>query len=533
MKRSGMGLVGSMLALSLVLGLSLGAENVSAEPVTEGQVSQNTAVDTVKKDEAKVDDIEIDDAELEETMTEVYEEGELEEEASTIEAFVTRLYSVCLDREPDAAGLQDWSTKLRNKTQTGSQVAYGFIFSGEFQNKNYCNDCYIKKLYAAFMGREPDANGFASWQKAMENGMTREEVFNGFVMSTEFKNICKDAGISVGVGCTLPQYGTVAHGSCSKCGATDGVTAFVTRLYSVCLDREPDASGLAYWSNLLWSHEKSGSEVAAGFVFSAEFSNKGLANMDFVQHLYAAMFDRSADATGMATWLNKMSVGVNRSHVFSGFANSQEFTNLCNKYGITRGTYVPIDDQLTVEYVKNMSTAQKWYLISEERGMNLYDISVSQADCIAMQKEITVPVWDFKDTKSMTKVGKMVTLTVNRHLADYITLMFHEIYHSADQPVIQANKCVGYEYRVDTRNSKILSTHAFGASFDLSTGVNVAKNEVVTKTKWDKMATKTILEKQKKAYTIYEGCTIQRICAKYGFGWGGYSGDPMHFGFVN
>ena len=525
MKKKWLGFLGCAFALSLMSGLIFSTD-VSAEPLADEQVSQNAVVSDVKEAVA--------DEEAAEAEGEVDEDVLLDEEAETgIKGFVTRLYEVCLDREPDAGGLADWSGKLEKKTETGSSVAYGFIFSPEFRNKNLCNECYVKQLYKAFMGREYDQAGFNGWVAALESGMTREEVFNGFVLSAEFRNICKEYGISIGTGIPVPQYGTVPSGACTVCGKPDGVTSFVTRLYEVCLDREPDAGGLKYWCDILRSHQQGGAEVAAGFVFSAEFSAKGLQNMDFIQHLYLALFDRSADSAGLSNWLTKMQAGVNKSHVYAGFANSQEFTNLCNKYGISKGTYVAKDDQLTIEYVKNMSTAQKWYLISEERGSNLYDIKVNEADCKAMQTQITVPVWDFKDSKSLTKVGKMMTLTVNRHLADYISLAFHEIYHSPDQPVIAPGKCEGYVYRVDTRNSKILSTHSFGASFDLNSHVNVAKNEVVTKSKWNKMATKTVLEKQKKAYTIYEGCTIQTIMNKYGFGWGGYSGDPMHFGFVN
>lgn len=43
--------------------------------------------------------------------------------------------------------------------------------------------------------------------------------------------------------------------------------------------------------------------------------------------------------------------GMNRSYVFSGFVNSEEFNNLCQLYGITLGTYTPVNDILTPDYV--------------------------------------------------------------------------------------------------------------------------------------------------------------------------------------
>ena len=37
-----------------------------------------------------------------------------------------------------------------------------------------------------------------------------------------------------------------------------GIRAFVTRMYEVCLDREPDTDGLNDWSNRLWIHFQRG-----------------------------------------------------------------------------------------------------------------------------------------------------------------------------------------------------------------------------------------------------------------------------------
>ena len=73
-----------------------------------------------------------------------------------IENFVTRFYQLCLDRNPDQAGLDDWVVALLNRTQTGSSVAHGFVFSQEFTNKNTTTEEYLTVLYEAFFNRMPD-----------------------------------------------------------------------------------------------------------------------------------------------------------------------------------------------------------------------------------------------------------------------------------------------------------------------------------------------------------------------------------------
>ena len=111
--------------------------------------------------------------------------------------FVSRLYQVCLNRESDTESQIGWVQKLLSGEVSGTQIAYGFIFSPEFVNRNLSNEEYVGYLYRAFFGREPDVDGFNSWVTDLYNGaMTREEVFSGFTGSAEFINLCAEYGIN-------------------------------------------------------------------------------------------------------------------------------------------------------------------------------------------------------------------------------------------------------------------------------------------------------------------------------------------------
>ena len=117
-----------------------------------------------------------------------------------------------------------------------------------------------------------------------------------------------------------------------------GVRGFVNRLYEKVLNRKADSSGLDTWTNLLTSKEMTGAEVARGFIDSTEFKNRNLSNEAYVIVLYNTFFDRGPDAGGKQTWMDALASGVSRSYVFKGFAESTEFSNLCAKYGIERGS---------------------------------------------------------------------------------------------------------------------------------------------------------------------------------------------------
>lgn len=109
--------------------------------------------------------------------------------------FATRLYTTCLGREPDPHGLTDWSMQLANMQISGSACAHGFFFSPEFIEGNYSNDEYVTRLYHTFMNREPDPAGFADWVGQLNNGASRESVFQGFAGSQEWASICAEYGI--------------------------------------------------------------------------------------------------------------------------------------------------------------------------------------------------------------------------------------------------------------------------------------------------------------------------------------------------
>lgn len=304
---------------------------------------------------------------------------------SQIQGFVVRLYNVCLSRTPDAEGVNYWVNVLTTNQKSGSEVAADFIFSEEFKNKNLCNSCYIDSLYRCFMGREADSSGKAYWLEQMSNGATRGEVFNGFSRSPEFGNICSGYSVNRGTG-DWSQRLCVLTGNCSNCGAANQtVNDFVTRLYDICLNRTPDAEGLAYWASQAKSG-KSGAEIAHGFVFSTEFQNNNLCNEHFVECMYRAFFGREYDAEGKAYWLAKLNSGATKGEIYSGFVSSREFRQLCAGCGIRVGNtnYNASDFRKhgTCEICNSNNAAQYSYSLSV---LNQYDIYTGGTVILALK----------------------------------------------------------------------------------------------------------------------------------------------------
>lgn len=103
----------------------------------------------------------------------------------------------------------------------------------------------------------------------------------------------------------------------------------VYRLYQATLDRAPDAGGYNGWAKILSEGSQSLTDVAAGFVNSAEFRSvyENLTDADFVELLYQNVLNRAADAGGLQGWLDVMDGGLARAGVVTGFSESGEFRN--------------------------------------------------------------------------------------------------------------------------------------------------------------------------------------------------------------
>lgn len=116
------------------------------------------------------------------------------------------------------------------------------------------------------------------------------------------------------------------------------IKAFINRLYQNILLREADESGLYFWYNRLTVDGATAAAVTANFVFSQEFENQNVSDDVFVERMYLTMMNRGSDPSGKAYWLDVLNSGFSRRYVLAKFVSSQEFTNICNTYGVVKGS---------------------------------------------------------------------------------------------------------------------------------------------------------------------------------------------------
>lgn len=272
-------------------------------------------------------------------------ENAFAEETDTTQAFVARLYETLLSRAADPEGLNDWTNQLKSGTKTGVDIIQGFVLSNEFTSANYSDEQYVDLLYKGLFDRAADAEGRQGWLNNLSDGLSRTYVLAGFIGSQEYQNLCARYGI-------LP--GQLQSTEPSDKNAD--ITRFVSYLYRYLLNRNADASGLNTWVTALSSHKSTASSVVYGFVFSDEFKQRSLSSEDYIRTLYRTVLSREADSAGLNSWLAVLNSGMSETYVLRGFIESAEFSNLCNQYGITRGSLTTVENrdknQALTEYVR-------------------------------------------------------------------------------------------------------------------------------------------------------------------------------------
>lgn len=247
------------------------------------------------------------------------------DDTTAVEAFVSRLYNLCLSREPDAEGMSDWKGALVRREKSGTLVAYGFFFSEEMKNRNLSDEEFVELLYRVMMDREYDETGKEYWLQRLSAGVSREGIFRGFAESEEFTQICGAYSIERG-------HASVAENR----DRNMGLTMFVSRLYTKALGRDYDVSGLNDWCGRILDKTWSVTDVATkGFFESQEFLDKDLDNEEYIKVLYRTFLDREYDDEGLKDWMDKLDSGeMSREEVLRGFSYSEEFALIMEEYGL-------------------------------------------------------------------------------------------------------------------------------------------------------------------------------------------------------
>lgn len=240
---------------------------------------------------------------------------------------------------------------------------------------------FIDRIYTIALGRSSDVSGKTYWiNQITYNGKSGADIARAFLLSQEFKNknYSNDQFISIlyrvffdrnadasglsfyknkmANGWTQAQVinafinSTEWANTCLRYGVKSGSTmspnitvtpsaqviSFVTRFYTSCLGRSADASGVNYWANRLANHRCTSADAVAEFFLGSELTNRRISNDEFVRRMFRTILGREADNGGFNYWMNQFNSGATRRTVVMRFITCDEWSLRCAEAGILK-----------------------------------------------------------------------------------------------------------------------------------------------------------------------------------------------------
>ncbi len=106
------------------------------------------------------------------------------------------------------------------------------------------------------------------------------------------------------------------------------ITDSIRRLYSAYFLRDPDRGGFNYWTDR-YANGSGLETIATSFANQKEFAltYDNLNDAQFVELVYRNVLDREPDASGLAFWIRSLARGNSRGRVMISFSESEEYVN--------------------------------------------------------------------------------------------------------------------------------------------------------------------------------------------------------------
>lgn len=177
---------------------------------------------------------------------------------TTPEELVRQTYQDFLLRQPTATELQVGAAAL-----SGGQTPAQFVVAVTETGEAFRNVRSVVRLYRTYYLRNPDNGGLRFWISQRQQGVSLGHVSNQFAAAPEF----------------ALRYGTLDDGG------------FVDLVYKNVLNRKPDASGRAYWIDMLAKGLYRG-QLMTRFSEAPEYLQKSNGYVTAV-HLYNSLFQLS------------------------------------------------------------------------------------------------------------------------------------------------------------------------------------------------------------------------------------------------
>ena len=106
------------------------------------------------------------------------------------------MYTTLLGRKPSSAELKNNTQELIDKTLSVSTLIIKIIHSNEFQNKQISDQDFVTKVYKVILDRDPDDDGKNYWVGEVKK-TSRDAVLKQMLTCDEYLRLMQEIGLKV------------------------------------------------------------------------------------------------------------------------------------------------------------------------------------------------------------------------------------------------------------------------------------------------------------------------------------------------
>lgn len=293
--------------------------------------------------------------------------------------FLDNVYTVMLERESDPEGKEYWKNKILSEEIGILDFLNQILDQDEFEKLQDSPEDFITKNYTLLVNREPDEEGFNYWLGRIGQDSNKSEklnLINEMAHSQEFMGKVNELGILFKKVVVEPTPPPVEN----KPEELTELDIFIKDAYQYLLGRESDSDGFNYWKGQLTSKNQGALDLINNFIALDEFKARNLNDKQFIGAIYEVLFNREADGEGLNYWnsIYQKDKSSNRmKNIVLEIADDTEFLTRIKSMGVI---LKKIDVNLFYSELltsKNDVRAITSSQLSEiKKGMSFFDIIV-------------------------------------------------------------------------------------------------------------------------------------------------------------
>ena len=113
-----------------------------------------------------------------------------------VENLIQNIYTTLLGRKPSSAELKNNTQELIDKTLSVSTLIIKIIHSNEFQNKQISDQDFVTRVYKVILDRDPDDDGKNYWVGEVKK-TSRDAVLKQMLTCDEYLRLMQEIGLKV------------------------------------------------------------------------------------------------------------------------------------------------------------------------------------------------------------------------------------------------------------------------------------------------------------------------------------------------